>query len=118
MPTPQPLEGRFDFRLGQSDPSDLIDQIVGGKVLVDGVEIQQVWFADTEAGMAKSYDVFKGGGARAKRRGDGTSYQATDFPDREVDCPEDGVVSETLRGKVELFACQKSKNAPSVEPAS
>lgn len=38
------------------DPS--FRHIPGIKVLLDGQEIKLVWFADTEAGIVKTYDIF------------------------------------------------------------
>jgi hypothetical protein len=77
---------------------------MGGSCFVDGREIKQVWYADTEAGIVKTYDVLGDGKAHP-----GREFAPADFPGREVDAPLDGVLSETLRGKVELFAGVESR---------
>ncbi len=113
---------RFDFQAKTSHPSDLLSHVIGGKCFVDGRQIAQVWFADTETGVVKTYDVFGDGKARAtcggysaidKPFGD-VLYTPADFPGREVECPLDGAVSEMLRGKVELI---ESADGPARRPA-
>ena len=69
-----------------------------GVVLVDGKEIKLVRYADTQAGFVVTFDVVLDGMIVPAR-----NYTAADFPGREVDCPWDGVLAETIRGKVELF---------------
>ncbi len=92
------LYGRFDFGSHQSDPPELLSEITGGTCLVDGVEILCVHFADTEAGIVRTFDVFRDG----KAHWTGESELAREFSGREVDCSGQ-VFSETLRGKIELF---------------
>ncbi len=72
----------------------------GGTCLIDGKEIRLVCFADTAAGIVKTYDVMGDGESHFAR-----GYTPADFPGREVECVQDDVLTETQRGKVELFAC-------------
>ena len=51
-----------------------------------------------ETGFVVTFDVVPDGMIVPAR-----NYTAADFPGREVDCPWDGVLAETIRGKVELF---------------
>lgn len=79
----------------------------GNKVFVDGIEIKLVFYVDTEAGIVKTYDVFRNGLIRSTAGRELLSellkvYTPSDFPGREVECPKNGVMSETLRGKVEI----------------
>lgn len=76
------------------------------RCLVDGKEINCVWYADTEAGIVKTYDVLGDGKAHATREliGFGTlSVDSMVVNHRLVEAPIDGVVSVTLSGKVELL---------------
>lgn len=77
------------------------------RVFVNGEEIRQVWYVDTDAGIVKSYDVLGDGEPHCVSDGfKGHStilYAPEDFPGREVECPEFGVLSETLRGTVNLL---------------
>jgi len=78
-----------------------------GRVLVDGVEIKSAWYVDTEAGVVKTYDIFRDGKFatatdRAPINAPFECWVPENFPGREVECPPHGVLSETLRGKVEL----------------
>ena len=63
-----------------------------------GREIKLVRYADTQAGFVIFVDVVLDGMIVPAR-----NYTAADFPGREVDCPWDGVLAGTIRGKVELF---------------
>lgn len=86
---------------------------------VDGKEIQEVWFIDTEAGIVKSYAVvpplidwskpvkmgeYKGSTACATRRAGMAPYTPESFPGREVECPLDGPLSEVHRGHVQVLS--------------
>ncbi len=73
------------------------------KVFLDGVEIKQVFYVDTDKGILKTYDVL----------GDGAPHSSQDLLTSELDrglregweMPPDGVVSKTLRGRtIELLA--------------
>ena len=74
-----------------------------GKVFVDGTEINRVFYVDTERGIVKTYDVLHNDAAATPtRKPDGTFWTAADFPGREVEAPEDGVLEETIRGTVRV----------------
>jgi len=97
------LFGRFNFRTMDFYPFTHAD-VIGGKCLVDGEEIKNVWFADTEMGIVRTYDVLHDGSlATATAKGPGCLWHPSDFPGREVECPWDGALSETLRGRVQIF---------------
>ena len=94
----------------ECDPPELIETM-GGLVTVDGKEIYSVWYADTISGVVKTYDIFHNGAIATTTVKDGhgeSFYTAEDFPGRDVFCPPDGVLSETLRGKVRLFGPKNS----------
>lgn len=100
MPRGKQLFGVVDFH----HMDDLAREAIGGTCLLDGREIKQVWFADTEAGIVRTYDVLGDG----KVHRGGREFLTRDFPGRDVGSPVDGVLSETLRGKVELFAAAEA----------
>lgn len=85
----------------KQDPlSKETSEMMGGRCFVDGVEIKLVWYADTDAGIAKTYDVFH----------DGKVHAVADMPPHDfsleglnVDAPPNGAFSQTLRGRVELL---------------
>jgi len=142
--------GSFDYKAGVFRPVLLI-LTKGGRCTLNGRTIKRVWFADTHAGIVKTYDVFGDGQARLTRLiipiaqdkpvivTDGTvqetpspyrekhaghitvsrgyltrrQYHPSDFPGREVECPLDGVLSETLRGEVRIYG-PRSKYIPRV----
>ncbi len=102
---------RFNFRDGEFPEG--FAKFHKAKCLVDGVEIKQVWYADTEVGVVKSYDVL----------GDGKPYATRDpliqalMLDGKVvegiepwDLPFDGVASKTVRGKIEFVIGEKHGN--------
>lgn len=95
----------IDFRIPSARESEETKAMQNGRVTVDGEEIHQVFYADTEAGIVKTFDVFRNFKPTAVRRSADMDdiWVAGDFPGREVDAPPDGVLSETLRGRVELF---------------
>jgi hypothetical protein len=73
------------------------------RVFVDGVEIKQVFYVDTEAGLVRTYDVLGDGEAHAVRRGfHEICHQESDFPGRDISAPLNGPLSETIRGAVTL----------------
>jgi hypothetical protein len=68
---------------------------LGAKCFLDGVQIAQVHYVDTEQGIVKSYDVF----------GDGKAHALHELGIEPPGGVEDlgwGLMSKTLRGKVEL----------------
>ena len=71
---------------------------------VDGKEIALVWYADTEAGIVKTYDVLRDG--KVYMTSDIKALAALDIRVKrfhgKIELPEGGIMSETLRGKVEL----------------
>ena len=78
------------------------------RVFVDGVEQRQVWYVDTDAQLVKTFDVYGDGHAYATAtgfRGDRTNPDVraaellSDDPDVE---DRDGILSRTVRGRVEL----------------
>lgn len=67
--------------------------MVGGTCLVDGVEIKQVFYADTDAGVVHSYDVL----------GDGKVHTVHDAVRTEgMLINSAGVYYKTLHGNTEL----------------
>lgn len=92
--------GRFDSAI----PEEYLGP--GFIFKLDGKEIPWVAIVDTEQGWLKTFAVV---GAypiptiRSSREDPPVVYTAADFPGREVDCPPDGVLVETLRGKVEIW---------------
>ncbi len=76
-------------------PNRLSAELRNGKVTLDGTEIKLVWYANSETGVVKTYDV----------SGDGQIYLSRNsiVSSREVE-DVDGVWSMTLRGKVRMFA--------------
>ena len=78
-------------------------QLFQGKCLVDGREIRSVWFADTEEGIVKTYSVDGTDviyAAISGWRHDPKYSPMLDHPDIEN---TGGVLSRTLRGRIELF---------------
>ncbi len=105
--------GKFDYSQSPVlyDPPELVETDKVGIVTLDGNIVKWVWYADTKAGILKTYDVLRDGQPHPVNNGYITTerplgqlvYKPEDFPGREVDCPPDGVLSETLRGKVEIW---------------
>ena len=100
--------GRFNFHTMDFFPFTELD-VMGGTCFVDYREIKNVWFADTEMGIVRTYDVLHDGSvatATASRPceiDNRCEYLPSDFPGREVECPRYGALSETLRGRVQIF---------------
>ena len=102
------ITGLWDYRNGVNRCTPAIH--IGKhkySCFVDGKEIQQVWFFDTERGIVKSYDVLL----------DGRPYTINGHPNypqfqetmqsinadrREVEVFDSGLLSVTIRGKVEV----------------
>lgn len=89
------------------------------RVFLDGKELTAVWYADDEAGIVKTYHISQGESYVASAVNPQTlerftfdlrntkfiarGFNRSSVPaDWEIEAPEDGVVSRTLRGKVEL----------------
>jgi hypothetical protein len=51
----------LDFKHRASYPSGIIGSYFGCKCFVNGQEVKQVWFIDTEAGLVRTYDVLGDG---------------------------------------------------------
>lgn len=82
----------------------------GAKVLVDGIEIWQAWFVDTDAGVVKTYDVL--GDKRAiniRADEDIAALKAADPSLEELGC---GLLSRTITGAVQLFRPDGSQAYP------
>lgn len=92
----------IDCRKWSSDPDRMARE--QSRVFVDGVEIKQVWYVDTDAGFVCSYDVLGDGKAHATReRIDPEVIIAARAKEVEPwDMPENGAMSKTVRGQVEL----------------
>lgn len=76
------------------------DRPFRARVFVDGKEVQQVWYCDTELGIVKTYDLEDGGRILA---GFGLSPELRERGEKEGwDMPLDGAVSRTVRGLVEI----------------
>lgn len=109
LPRPKQVFGYANWLEMDSFPAGLAERCRGGKVFVDGVEIKLAWYVNTETGIVKTYNVFHDGKPYSTARGDGwlnpfiDYYREEGFYPRKVECPKDGALSETLRGKVELF---------------
>ena len=86
------FHGRFNLHTMDFFPFQEQD-VLGGRCFVDGVLIRRVWFADTEMGIVRSYADLEGGDPK-------------DFPGREVERLPNGPLSETLRGRVQIFGAQ------------
>jgi hypothetical protein len=91
----------------------------GSCVFVDECEIPKVWYADTDAGIVKTYAVLTGAPAevieRVRRWAAGSMVtDRTIFvtqerfpleilpPEYEIEAPDGGVLSRTLRGVVRI----------------
>lgn len=91
----------------------------GSCVFIDGCEIPKVWYVDTEAGIVKTYAVLIGAPAEVVemvRRWDSgrvvndqTIFATQERfplellpPEYEIEAPDDGVLSRTLRGVVRV----------------
>jgi hypothetical protein len=90
--------GRFDYRAGTFDPPEM-EESRYGSLTVDDQPIDWVWFADTDAGIAKTYDVFRDGKLRTVAS---VKPEELNLSVREIDC-SGTVLSETLRGQVRIF---------------
>lgn len=76
--------------------------MVGGTCLVDGVEIKQVFYADTDMGVVNSYDAF----------GDGKVHTVHDAVRMEgMYINSAGVYYKIVRGNVELHQRTPHTNA-------
>jgi len=76
------------------------------RCFVNNVEIKLVCYANTETGIVKTYDVFRDGKYHLTYEIFGNEvcpyvYDEV-FRSREIETPLDSVLSEILRGKVEL----------------
>ena len=91
----------------------------GSCVFVDDCEIPKVWYVDTDAGIVKTYAVLIGAPAqvinRVRRWNSGrvvtdqmifASQERFPMeilpPEYEIEAPDDGVLSRTLRGAVRI----------------
>ncbi len=88
----------IDCRLWWADPDRMARERV--HVFIDGVEIKQVWYVDTEAGFVKTYDVLE----------DGAVHSSWDISKLRLDSsftanwemPLGGAASKTIHGSIEL----------------
>lgn len=100
------LFGLADFRNGMNA---LAREAKLGTCLLDGVEVAQAFYIDTEAGVVKTYDL-RGVPGIPDGLADGKAHSSRELwlkgflKTAEVDAPVDGAVSRTLFGRVELFA--------------
>lgn len=77
------------------------------RVLVDGVEIDKVFYVDTDHGFVKTYAVAEDAKAIATA---GMGTELFERGQREGwDMPIDGAVSKVVRGKVELIPIEDQK---------
>ena len=72
------------------------------RCFLDGKEIKQVWYVDTDAGIVKTMDVFGDDKTYHRYSLDGEKLAALLGSGRDIDAPFDKAISETLRGNVEL----------------
>ncbi len=70
------------------------------RVLLDGREVHEVWFVDTDAGILKTYAVVED--AEAMFVGSLPSYLRARGVKEGWDMPPGGIVSKTLYGHIEL----------------
>lgn len=88
----------LDYRARTCSPPGALELFNMGKCLVDGIEIYCVWFADTAAGVVKSYDIV----------GDCCVHSVYDG-DIPITCiphyieTVDDIFSITIEGKVDLI---------------
>ena len=100
--------GHLDWKKREFDPPELLIT-AGGMVLVDGVEVKLVWYADTAEGVAKTYDVLGDGKPHATQEAFDPGVVQAALRDAEErgqeswDQPLGGVLSKTLHGKVRIF---------------
>lgn len=82
------------------------------RVFVDGIEIKQVWYVDTEAGFVCSFDVLGDGKVHATREklDPEVIAKARDTETEFWDMPLGGAISKTVRGVVELKEFEKGDN--------
>ena len=80
-----------------------ISESYQGIVTVNDKPIDHAWYGDTTEGVVKTFNVVGKISATAWKGPNGECWTPEDFPGREVDCPPDGILSETLRGKVRIF---------------
>ena len=93
----------------QEDPlsattKECVDAAVNRKpwtCFVDGVEIKQVWYANTETGVVKTYDVLRDDRVYASSDAEAIA-KALLQPSVELEILRDSALSETLRGRVEI----------------
>jgi hypothetical protein len=88
----------LDYRARTCSPAGALDHFQMGKCLVDGIEIYNVWFADTAAGIVKTYDVFGDCCVHSVYDGD---MAIASFPHYVETVDE--LFTITIHGKVELF---------------
>jgi hypothetical protein len=71
-------------------------------VLLDGRRVFGVWYADTEAGIVKTYCI-EDPYSRTKNRQNSFNFDRSKYPaDWEIEVPDDSAASRVLRGVVTL----------------
>jgi hypothetical protein len=89
----------FNFKTNACDPPDLLSKVRGAQCFVNGDEILQVWYANTDTGEVKTYDVLRDG---RPHRSSEVLRLLPNARELGLDCPDDGVASKALHGSVEL----------------
>ena len=100
---------RFNIALMTCEPADLIYRLLldgHGRVLLDGEPVDQVWYADSERGEVRTFDVFGDGKAHATHS---INEPVKGIPDGCED--SGGVLSRTMYGEVKI-----QRRIPRVEP--
>jgi hypothetical protein len=99
----------LDFRIHPTTPE--CARYIGGVCLVDGVRVRNVFYADSEQGIVKTYDVANDGNVH-------TSGQIKElFADNDGLLPPDvevepsGALYKTVTGRVEFFTVHEDPHA-------
>lgn len=92
--------------------SEETQRCAGAVALVDGVRIKQVWFADEEEGVVKSYDIHQDG---SRLRAVDSVCRGSFPPEMEIEMPDRGVVSRTFRGVVKILLAPEARASQMAE---
>jgi hypothetical protein len=96
----------IDFRSDDPKEKTLAYQHVGSHCFLDGKEIQQAYYVDTDAGIAKSYDVLGDGKVHE-------TYERSEWPEGVEEIGHgSGIMSITLHGRVQILPPFMLADAP------
>lgn len=92
----------------------LEEDFYGGRVLVNGVEIREVWYIDTNAGQVKTYDIPDYGPyARLPTKKEIAVLMSAD-PSLEL--LDNRLLSRTVIGHIQLFRRDGTQAWPEITP--